>query len=610
VSDSKREINTDRSISDKMLETIDLQLAYLDLDFNFIKVNSLYAKGAGRNINELIGKNHFDLFPNEENHRIFRMVRESGQSIEFQAKPFAHPDQPEKGTTYWDWVLKPVKTGDGNVTGLLLSLKEVTDRYKIWKQSKRSAFQLMLYTTLAIFIVELLIMGSIYFIFNNSFSLSILINPVLLSIVVLPILYYFFLRPLVTNLVRTERSQRILLNSFEQLEYERNRMFTILDELPASIHLVTADYKIIYANHYFKKQFGSDLDRPCYKILHGENEPCPACNVKKVFESNKGGEFEELHTNNNLYKLYNYPFTDIDGTSLVLQLGIDITKQKEYEKQLIYTEKLLTVAQMAAIISHEFRNSLTSVKMILELQRESERINKNEKNSLDVVLSSIRHMEGVVTQLLNFARPSPMEFTKANLNTIISEASEFTRLYMEKEGISLVTNLDNTIPEFFVAKTQLKEAIINLVLNAVNAISAERKSEIRKMISIATLKIEKNSSETEFKINSDGFENDKYFIQDPNSQNYFKSGEDLVVLNISDTGIGINEDDRGKIFDPFYTKNTNSGTGLGLSMVKRTIDAHRGIIKVRSKHGEGTCFSIYIPIKKSEEFVRNEDFNS
>ncbi len=92
-----------------MLDHTDAHIAYLDLDFNFIDVNQAYVDGSGKLYDELIGKNHFDLFPDEENNTLFKMVRDSGKPIEFHAKPFIFPGQPERGTTYWDWILKPVK---------------------------------------------------------------------------------------------------------------------------------------------------------------------------------------------------------------------------------------------------------------------------------------------------------------------------------------------------------------------------------------------------------------------------------------------------------------------------------------------------------------------
>jgi PAS domain S-box-containing protein len=105
-------------------------LVYLDRDFNFLRVNEAYAKKRGYASDEMIGKNHFVLFPDAENEAIFVRVRDTGVSVEFHDKPLIFPERPEGGITYWDWTLTPVKDGFGCVVGLVLSLVETTERKK------------------------------------------------------------------------------------------------------------------------------------------------------------------------------------------------------------------------------------------------------------------------------------------------------------------------------------------------------------------------------------------------------------------------------------------------------------------------------------------------
>jgi PAS domain S-box-containing protein len=91
------------------MENTRAHLAYLDPDFNFVQVNTTYAVGCGCRVDELIGRSHFELFPDDENRAIFERVRDTGKSAEFRAKPFMFPDDPGRGVTYWDWTLAPVK---------------------------------------------------------------------------------------------------------------------------------------------------------------------------------------------------------------------------------------------------------------------------------------------------------------------------------------------------------------------------------------------------------------------------------------------------------------------------------------------------------------------
>jgi PAS domain S-box-containing protein len=123
-------LEQERDTLQTIMENTHAQLAYLDPDFNFVRVNSAYALGSGHSQVDLIGHNHFELFPNAENQAIFTEVRDTGLAVHFQARPFEYADQPERGVTYWDWSLVPVASEDGPVQGLVFSLTEVTGRVR------------------------------------------------------------------------------------------------------------------------------------------------------------------------------------------------------------------------------------------------------------------------------------------------------------------------------------------------------------------------------------------------------------------------------------------------------------------------------------------------
>lgn len=113
-----------------IMEHTHANLAYLDPQFNFLAVNSAYCQQSGHSREELLGRNHFELFPNPENQEIFQRVRDTGEAVSFRAKPFEFLDQPERGVTYWDWTLVPVKGTDGQVQGLVFSLLDVTEQIR------------------------------------------------------------------------------------------------------------------------------------------------------------------------------------------------------------------------------------------------------------------------------------------------------------------------------------------------------------------------------------------------------------------------------------------------------------------------------------------------
>ncbi len=126
------ELQLTNQLMERIFSNIHALVAYLDTDFNFIRVNENYAAAdQGRTPDFFVGKNHFQLYPNTENEAIFRRVLESGEPYAAYARPFEYPGQPERRVTYWDWKLSPVTNVNGKVDGLLLTLADVTERVQL-----------------------------------------------------------------------------------------------------------------------------------------------------------------------------------------------------------------------------------------------------------------------------------------------------------------------------------------------------------------------------------------------------------------------------------------------------------------------------------------------
>ncbi len=121
-----------------LVEHAAVQLAFLAPDFTFLYANEAYIRGCGHSREDILGRNHFALFPDAENEAIFRQVRDTGRAVEYKAKPFVYAFQPERGTTYWDWRLEPVAGCDGSLLGLTFSLTDVTERIRTEQALRRS----------------------------------------------------------------------------------------------------------------------------------------------------------------------------------------------------------------------------------------------------------------------------------------------------------------------------------------------------------------------------------------------------------------------------------------------------------------------------------------
>ena len=146
LEESKMQVEKERNLLQAIIdEPKNMHLVYLDNDFNFLRVNEAYARTCGFRPEEMIGKNHFALYPNEENEAIFAKVRDTGEPVSFHDKPFVFPDQPERGVTYWDWTLSPIRNASGNIEGLVFALVETTERKRAEKaleaaQSKQQEY--------------------------------------------------------------------------------------------------------------------------------------------------------------------------------------------------------------------------------------------------------------------------------------------------------------------------------------------------------------------------------------------------------------------------------------------------------------------------------------
>jgi len=122
---------------ERYFSSIDTLIAYMDRNFDFIRVNDAYARSGGHPAEYFIGKNHFDLYPHEENQAIFQRVLKTGEPFSVFEKPFEYPEFPERGVTYWDWSLQPVNRADGAIEGVVLSLVDVTERKRAELQLER-----------------------------------------------------------------------------------------------------------------------------------------------------------------------------------------------------------------------------------------------------------------------------------------------------------------------------------------------------------------------------------------------------------------------------------------------------------------------------------------
>ncbi len=125
------------ALQERFFDSIDTLIAYMDRDFNFIRVNEAYARSDGRQPEDFVGRNHFELYPHPQNQAIFQRVVDRGEAYSVHEKPFEYPEQPERGVTYWNWSLLPVRGTSGVVEEVVLSMIDVTERVRAERKNRQ-----------------------------------------------------------------------------------------------------------------------------------------------------------------------------------------------------------------------------------------------------------------------------------------------------------------------------------------------------------------------------------------------------------------------------------------------------------------------------------------
>jgi signal transduction histidine kinase len=243
-----------------------------------------------------------------------------------------------------------------------------------------------------------------------------------------------------------------------------------------------------------------------------------------------------------------------------VELRARMAAQQETESRLIQAAKLAAVGEMAAGIAHELNNPLTTVTGFSELILDETPKDAPHREDMEMILREALRARGVVRRLLDFARQGERTRARSDMNEIVDDVLALTRHLIHTSGVQLVVNLAKELPWVSVDSNQMKQVLLNLIHNALQA-----------MPNGGTLQV---LTETRLK------DNRKW-----------------VVITVKDSGVGINPQHKDRIFEPFFTTKGNSGgTGLGLSVTYGIVTDHGGTIEVESQPGAGSAFMVWLPI--------------
>jgi signal transduction histidine kinase/DNA-binding NarL/FixJ family response regulator len=305
---------------------------------------------------------------------------------------------------------------------------------------------------------------------------------------------------------------------------------------------------------------GEEQQRRCHEVLFNRDSPCPGCPLPEAMTSGRGAR-GEVTQKSRTYAVAAYPLT---GEGRAVCSYRDVTDEREITRRLIETEKMAAVGQLAGGVAHEINNPLGGILAFAQLMKRDAGRVPSDLEYLNLIEESALRCKRIVESLLKFSRHSRTEDRRPfSLNKCVEDAAVlFGAQLTSYPQVKLEVNLSPDLPELFGDPAQLSQVLLNLLQNGLHAVQPKGG-----LLTIET-----------------GLEGERCFFR------------------VSDTGTGIEERYLSRIFEPsFTTKPPGQGTGLGLSIAYRIVEDHGGVFKVDTHLGEGSRFTVYIPIRMQLE---------
>lgn len=364
-------------------------------------------------------------------------------------------------------------------------------------------------------------------------------------------------------LVVQDLNEQEKLRQIEAYADERDRRYSRMVQVSPEPILFHSEEIIIYANDAAVKLLGAEreqelLGRAIYDFIHADDHPALMQSLPSITFEVENAEFKE------------YRMIRLDGEIIELEIssiGVfqyldrpviqsvlrDVTERKKREQLIRRSEKLLAVGQLSAGLAHEIRNPLTALKGFVQLLKSK---TPDNIHYLDIMLAELERINYIIGEFIMLARPSEeKEFAFRNLNTLLNEVLNVMEPQALFQQVEMICNTDDKLPSIYCDERQLKQVFVNIVKNAIEAMSEGGRLWITSSV-------------------EDG---------------------DKLRLRFTDTGEGIDPAALPRLGEPFYTTKEN-GSGLGLMVSFRIIEFHQGHMRIETEKGIGTTVLIELPL--------------
>ena len=348
---------------------------------------------------------------------------------------------------------------------------------------------------------------------------------------------------------------------FENISLARAELRNIFESISDMVYFTDKDYTLRRINQAVVKKIGKPeeeiIGQKCYKIFHGKEGPWEMCphfkaeNLRKPYV----GELEDSYLGG-AFVVSSSPIFDSAGNFVgTVHISRDVTELRNLRERVIHAERMAALGELAARVAHEIRNPLISIGGFA--RRLDKKLTGDIQEYAKIIVNEVSRLENILKEILGFVKSSRVNKSSVNINDLMSNVVDFITPVMDEKENKIIKEFSGAPVKALIDPDRIKEAILNIVSNAAQATDC------------GTIRIRTGVEDNE------------------------------AIIELTDTGCGIKEEDLKNIFNPFFTTKPQ-GTGLGLAVTHKIIQEHNGKIKVESIWGGGTAFRIYLPLEEGQ----------
>ncbi len=361
-----------------------------------------------------------------------------------------------------------------------------------------------------------------------------------------------------------QRLEREVETRTAALQQSELKYKTLVEEIHDG-YFVIQDERIVFANQAFCQMHGYTVEEVVGRGFQFFVDPRDLDEVEHIYTKGlrrKGSPrvFEYLRRTKDGHSFPTEILAKITRYDQRLSsIGIcrDITGRVKMEKRIREAERMAYIGQITTSLSHEIRNPLSAVKLNLQILKKNDSLQGNDRRRIDISIDQVIRLERILRELLDFAKPLQMEWRPYPLKPIIDSTLELLEMNFRQREVAVATDLAADAPPLKTDKDKLRQALINLLLNAAEASRPGQRIRVRTRPA--------------------------------------PDGAPAIDIEIADRGPGVSDEISADIFKPFFTTKSK-GTGLGLGMVHRIARAHGGSLTAGNRPGGGARFTLRLPL--------------